>query len=185
VLSERAIWQKAQAEAHDRILAKLEEGTILSGRITSIRDFGAFVDLGEIDGLIPISELSWKMIKTPDEVVTIGDPVEVYVLRVDAANRRLTLSLKRTQPEPWDTVNERYTVGQVTEGTVSNLAPFGAFVNLEDGIEGLVHISELSTRVVTNPSECVYRGQKVRVMILNIDTEKRRIALSYRQAYGM
>ena len=125
------------------------------------------------------------MIKTPDEVVSIGDPVEVYVLRVDPPNRRLTLSLKRTQPEPWDTVNERYTVGQVTEGTVSNLAPFGAFVNLEDGIEGLVHISELSTRVVTNPSECVYRGQKVRVMILNIDTEKRRIALSYRQAYGM
>ncbi len=185
VLSERAIWQKAQAEAHDRILAELEEGAILSGRISSIRDFGAFVDLGEIDGLIPISELSWKMIKTPDEIVSIGDPVEVYVLRVDAANRRLTLSLKRTQPEPWDTVNERYTVGQVTEGTVSNLAPFGAFVNLEDGIEGLVHISELSSRVVTNPSECVYRGQKVRVMILNIDTEKRRIALSYRQAYGM
>ena len=168
-----------------RSLAKLEEGAIISGRVSSIRDFGAFVDLGEIDGLIPISELSWKMIKTPDEVVSIGDPVEVYVLRVDPANRRLTLSLKRTQPEPWDTVNERYTVGQVTEGTVSNLAPFGAFVNLEDGIEGLVHISELSTRVVTNPSECVYRGQKVRVMILNIDTEKRRIALSYRQAYGM
>jgi len=98
VLSERAIWQKAQAEAHDRILAKLEEGAIISGRVSSIRDFGAFVDLGEIDGLIPISELSWKMIKTPDEVVSIGDPVEVYVLRVDPANRRLTLSLKRTQP---------------------------------------------------------------------------------------
>ena len=185
VLSERALWQKAQAEAQDRVLAALEEGTILSGRVSSIRDFGAFVNVGEIDGLIPISELSWKMIKTPDEIVSVGDPVEVFVLRVDPDNRRLTLSLKRTQPEPWDNVNEKYATGQVIEGTVSNLAPFGAFVNLEDGIEGLIHISELSSRVVTNPSECVYRGQKVRVMILNIDTEKRRIALSYKQAYGM
>ena len=185
VLTERAIWQKAQAEAQDRVLAGLEEGTILTGRISSIRDFGAFVNVGEIDGLIPISEMSWRMIKTPDEIVTLGDPVEVYVLRVDPANRRLTLSLKRTQPEPWDSVHERFTTGQVIEGTVSSLAPFGAFVNLEYGIEGLVHISELSSRVVNNPSECVYRGQKVRVMILNIDTEKRRIALSYKQAYGM
>ena len=185
VLTERAIWQKIQSQAQERFISQLEEGALLAGKVTSIRDFGAFVNLGEVDGLIPISELSWKMIKTPDEVVSLGDTVEVYVLRVDQSNRRITLSLKRTQPEPWETVGERYKVGQIADGTVTNLAPFGAFVKLEDGIEGLVHISELSQRRVTNPKECVYQGQKIKVMVLSIDTQTRRIGLSYRQAFGL
>ena len=185
VLSERAIWQKRREEAQEQYLADLQEGTLLSGKVSSIRGFGAFVDVGEIEGLIPISELSWRMIKSPDEVVTVGDPVEVVVLRVERETRRLTLSLKRTQPEPWETVHERYEIRQIVQGTVTNLAQFGAFVKLEDGIEGLVHISELSQRRVTNPKECVYQGQHIRVMILTIDSEQRRIGLSYKQAFGL
>lgn len=184
VLSERAIWQRQQGEAQDRFLAGLEEGALLSGKVSSIRDFGAFVDLGGMEGLIPISELSWSMVKTPGDVVKVGDAVDVYVIRVDLDRRRLTLSLKRTQPEPWETVHQRYQVGQVAEGTVTNLVPFGAFVKLEEGIEGLVHISELSQRRVTNPRECVYQGQHVKVMVLTIDVETRRMSLSYKQAFG-
>ena len=185
VLSERAIWQKRRAEMQQRYLSELEEGALLSGKISSIRDFGAFVDLGDMDGLIPISELSWKMVKSPDEVVSVGDSVDVYVLRVDREKQRLTLSLKRTLPEPWETVHERYRAGQITQGTVTNLVPFGAFVKLEEGIEGLIHISELSPRRVNNPKECVYQGQQVSVMILSIDTDSRRISLSYKQAFGL
>ena len=185
VLSERAIWQKQQKEAQARYLSELAEGTLLAGKISSIRDFGAFVDLGEIDGLIPISELSWQIVKSPAEVVSVGDTVEVFVLRVDLERGRLTLSLKRTQPEPWETVHQRYQAGQITEGTVTNLVPFGAFVKLEEGIEGLIHISELSQRRVTNPKECVYQGQHIRVMVLTIDAETRRMSLSYKQAFGL
>ncbi|MCH8282911.1 MAG: S1 RNA-binding domain-containing protein [Chloroflexi bacterium] len=185
VLTERAIGQKRREEAQDQYLAELEEGTVLSGKVSSIRGFGAFVDVGEIEGLIPISELSWRMVKSPDEVVTVGDQLEVVVLRVERETRRLTLSLKRTQPEPWETVHDRYEIHQIVQGTVTNLAQFGAFVKLEDGIEGLIHISELSQRRVNNPKECVYQGQHVRVMILSIDSQQRRIGLSYKQAFGL
>lgn len=185
VLTERAIWQKRREEAQDQYLAELQEGTVLSGKVSSVRGFGAFVDVGEIEGLIPISELSWRMVKSPDEVVTVGDQLEVVVLRVERETRRLTLSLKRTQPEPWETVHDRYEIRQIVQGTVTNLAQFGAFVKLEDGIEGLIHISELSQRRVNNPKECVYQGQHVRVMILSIDSQQRRIGLSYKQAFGL
>ncbi len=185
IFTERAIWQRRRAEAQTEMLANLEEGQRLSGKVSSIRDFGAFVNLGDIDGLIPISELSWKMIATPDEVVSVGETVEVAVLRVDQERQRLTLSLKRTKPEPWDTVHERYRAGQMVEGTVTNIVPFGAFVRLEDGIEGLVHISELSQRRVENPRECVYQGQEISVLILSINSETRRIGLSYKQAFGL
>ena len=185
VLTERAIWQKLQSQAQERFIDQLEEGSLVDGKVTSIRDFGAFVNIGEVEGLIPISELSWRMVKTPDEVVSVGQPIQVQVLRVDKSNRRISLSLKRTQPEPWETVGERYKVGQITGGTVTNLMPFGAFVKLEDGIEGLVHVSELSQRRVNNPKECVYQGQNIQVLILSIDTQTRRIGLSYKQAFGL
>ena len=185
VLTERAIWQKLQSQAQERFIEQLEEGSLVDGKVTSIRDFGAFVNIGEVEGLIPISELSWRMVKTPDEVVSVGQPIQVQVLRVDKSNRRISLSLKRTQPEPWETVGERYKVGQITGGTVTNLMPFGAFVKLEDGIEGLVHVSELSQRRVNNPKECVYQGQNIQVLILSIDTQTRRIGLSYKQAFGL
>ena len=185
VMTERAIWRAKKDEARQRFIAQLEEGTMVTGQVTSLRGFGAFVNLGDVDGLIPMSELSWSMLKSADEAVSLGEEVTVQVLRVDRENQKVSLSLKRTMPEPWETVQERFSENQIVEGTVTRLMDFGAFVKLEDWIEGLVHISELSNRRVNNPKECVYLGQKVRVMILNIDAEKRRISLSYTKAYGM
>ena len=185
VLSERARWQQQQEAARGLFIAELEPGSLVTGRVTSLRDFGAFVNLGPMDGLVHISELSWTRVASPDEVVQVGQEVEVQVLKVDLETSRISLSLKRTLPEPWETVPERYNIGEIIEGTVTRIAEFGAFVRLEDSVEGLVHISELSPRQVTNPNECVYLNQKVKVMILDIDSEKRRISLSYKKAFGM
>ena len=185
VLSERALWQAKRDEARRQFIATLEEGTLVTGRVTSLRGFGAFLNIGQVDGLIPISELSWRMLRSPDEVISVGDQLTVQVLKVDRENQKISLSLKRIMPEPWETVPERYNEGDIVEGTVTRLADFGAFVRLEDWVEGLIHISELSPRRLSSPSEMVYQGQKVRVKILSIDTDKRRISLSFRQAYGM
>ena len=185
VLSERAIWQKKQEEERDLFIAELEEGTRVTGRVTSLRGFGAFVNLGKAEGLVHISELSWTRIKGPEEVVSVGQELDVQILKVDQETKRISLSHKRTLPEPWESVPERYNVGDIVDGTVTRLADFGAFVRLEDWVEGLVHISELSPRQVKNPSECVYVNQQVRVMILDIDPAKRRISLSYKKAFGM
>ena len=185
VLSERALWQKQQEAERDQFLATLQEGARVTGRVTSLRGFGAFVSLGKAEGLVHISELAWTRIKGPEEVVSVGQEVEVQIIKVDQETKRISLSLKRTQPEPWESVPERYNVGDVVNGTVTRLADFGAFVRLEDWVEGLVHISELSTRQVKNPSECVYVNQEIRVQILDIDPVRRRISLSYKQAYGM
>ena len=185
VLSERALYQKQQEEERDQFLATLEEGSRVSGRVTSLRGFGAFVNLGKAEGLVHISELSWSRIKGPEEVVSVGQELEVQILKVDPESKRISLSLKRTLPEPWETVPERYNVGDIVDGTVTRLADFGAFVRLEDWVEGLVHISELSPRQVKNPSECVYVNQQVRVLIMDIDPVKRRISLSYKKAFGM
>ena len=185
VLSERAIWQKQQDEERDAFIAELEVGSRVTGKVTSLRGFGAFVNLGKAEGLVHISELSWARIKEPAEVVSVGQELEVQIIKVDPETKRISLSLKRTLPEPWETVPERYNVGEIVDGTVTRLADFGAFVRLEDWVEGLVHISELSTRQVKNVSECVYVNQQVRVMILDIDPQKRRISLSYKKAFGM
>ena len=185
VLSERAIWQKQHEEERDRFIAELEEGTRVTGKVTSLRGFGAFVNLGRAEGLVHISELSWARVKGPEEVVSVGQELEVQILKVDPETKRISLSLKRTLPEPWETVPERYNIGDIVDGTVTRLADFGAFVRLEDWVEGLVHISELSPRQVKNPSECVYVNQQVRVMILDIDPVKRRMSLSYKKAFGM
>ncbi len=185
VLSERALYQQRRAEARRRFMEGLEEGTLITGKVTSLRGFGAFLNIGEADGLIPISELSWRMLKSPDEVVSVGDELTVQILKVDREAERISLSLKRTQPEPWDTVPERYNEGDIIEGTITRLADFGAFVRLEDWVEGLIHISELSPRRLNNPSEIVYQGQTVRAQILSIDPAKRRISLSYKKAYGL
>lgn len=185
VLSERALVQRRRDEAKARFIEQLEEGTVVTGKVTSLRNFGAFVNLGDADGLIPISELSWTMLRSPDQVVSVGDEVQAEVIQVNREKGQIALSLKRTQSEPWETVLERYSEGQIVEGTVTRLAEFGAFVKLEDWIEGLIHISELSPRRVNHPKECVYMGQKVTVMVLGIDPQKRRLSLSYKKAYGM
>jgi len=185
VLSERALWQQKREEAKRQLISEMEEGTRVTGKISSIRGFGAFVNLGAADGLIPISELSWAMIKDPSEVVSIGQEIEVHVLKIDPEAGRITLSLKRTLPEPWDSVPELFSVGQIVEGTVTRLADFGAFVRLENSVEGLVHISELSDREIKSPQECVHLNQNIRVQILDIDQTRRRISLSFKKAYGM
>ena len=185
VLTERAIWRRRQEEQRQQMVSQLQPGATLAGKVTSVRGFGAFVDIGGVQGLVHISELSWGTVKAPEDVVSVGEEINVYVLAVDPESQRINLSLKRTMPEPWETVPERYQIGEVVQGTVTNLAQFGAFVKIEEGVEGLVHISELSARVVNHPKECVYPGQSVRVMVVAIDSEHRRMSLSYRKAYGL
>ena len=185
VLSERAIWRAQKDEERKNYVDNLESGSLVSGVVTSIRGFGVFVDLGPADGLIPISEIAWSVLNSADEAVNTGDTIDVLVLNVDRDNQKITLSLKRTMPEPWESVHERYLEGQVVEGKVTRLAEFGAFVKVEQWIEGLIHMSELSNRQIKNAKECVYVGQNVRVMIIAIDQQKRRMSLSYKKAYGM
>jgi len=182
ILSERAAMREQREKEREHLLAELREGEVRHGRVTSITNFGAFVDLGGIDGLIHISELAWRHVKHPSEVVQVGDEVDVYVLSVDRERGRVGLSLRRLQPKPWETVLERYAIGQVVEGTVTKITPFGAFVRLEDGIEGLVHISERADRRVEHPREVVKEGETVRVRILRIDPEAKRMGLSLKQA---
>ncbi|NLG50602.1 MAG: S1 RNA-binding domain-containing protein [Chloroflexi bacterium] len=180
ILSERAAQREWRAQQREQLLEELAPGQVRSGIISSIRDFGAFVDLGGIDGLIHISELSWSRIKHPSEVVNVGDKVDVEVLNVDLDRQRIGLSLKRTRPDPWASVEERYQPGQVTEGTVVHVVDFGAFVELEPGVEGLVHISELE-QGATAAENVVREGQKVSVEVLNVEPERHRIGLSLRR----
>lgn len=185
ILSERAIWRQRQEEERLKFIKQVEIGATMPGKVVSVRGFGAFVDIGGVQGLVHISELSWGNVSAPEDVVKAGDEIYVYVLSVDPENQRISLSLKRTLPEPWETVPERYQIGEVVQGVVTKLAQFGAFVKLEEGVEGLVHITELSPRHVADPKECVYQGQSVKVMVLTIDSEHRRISLSYKKAFGM
>jgi len=140
------------------------------------------VDLGGADGLIHISELSWNLVRSPEEVVKVGDELNVFVLRVDAENKKIALSLWRLQPEPWETINERHTVGDIVSATITKLTNFGAFARVEDSVEGLIHISELSVRMITHPREVVGEGDDVKVKILRIEPERRRLGLSLKQA---
>ena len=168
------------------ILSKLKSGMRLQGTVSSIVDFGAFVDLGGIDGLIHISELSWNHVNHPSEVVKVGQEVEVEVLDVDLNRERISLGLKQTTEDPWRALVKKYPVGAIVESTVTKLVPFGAFVDLGEGIEGLVHISELANRHVENPETVVKSGEevfdKVQVKVMEIDLDRRRISLSMKSA---
>ncbi len=181
ILSEKEAEKEERAKRRQALLQELRKGEVRRGRVSSITKFGAFVDLGGVDGLIHISELSWGRVEHPSDVVKVGDEVEVFVLDVDRERERVSLSLRRLQPKPWETVLERYAIGQVVEGTVTRVVPFGAFVRLDDGIEGLVHISELADRYVAHPHEVVHEGDRVQVRILNIDPKAKRMGLSIRQ----
>jgi len=161
ILSERAAVRDARKENKEKLLTNLDKGAVVHGRISSIAGFGAFVDLGGADGLIHLSELSWGRVNHPSEVVKVGDEVDVQVLNVDKDKRRIGLSLRRLQPEPWKLVLDKYKVGQVVKGTITKLANFGAFARLEGDIEGLIHISELSTNRVNHPREVVHEGNAV------------------------
>jgi small subunit ribosomal protein S1 len=184
ILSERAAMQEWRKEQKEKLLDSLKEGDVFKGRVTSLADFGAFVDLGGADGLIHLSELSWSRVSHPRDVLQVGDEVEVYVLNIDIKRQRIGLSLKRLQPEPWSQVLEKYEIGQVVEATITKLANFGAFAQIGD-IEGLIHLSELTDANITHPREVVKEGDLVSVKIIRIDPERRRLGLSLKQAEGV
>jgi small subunit ribosomal protein S1 len=182
VLSRRAWLEQTQSEVRQTFLNQLEKGQIRKGVISSIVNFGAFVDLGGVDGLVHVSELSWKHIDHPQEVVQVGMPVTVEVLDVDHDRERVSLSLKATQEDPWQTFARTHQLGEIVPGKVTKLVPFGAFVRVADGIEGLVHVSELAERHVEIPEQVVTVNEEVMVKIIDIDLERRRISLSLKQA---
>ncbi|GAA4927627.1 MULTISPECIES: 30S ribosomal protein S1 [Nesterenkonia] len=182
VLSRRAWLEQTQSAVRSDFLNKLERGQVRKGHVSSIVNFGAFVDLGGVDGLVHVSELSWKHIDHPNEVVEVGQEVTVEVLEVDMDRERVSLSLKATQEDPWQTFARTHALGQIVPGKVTKLVPFGAFVRVEDGIEGLVHISELAVRHVDLAEQVVSVGDDVFVKVIDIDLERRRISLSLKQA---
>ena len=177
VLSRRAWLEQTQSEVRTTFLKELQKGQVRSGVVSSIVNFGAFVDLGGVDGLVHVSELSWKHIDHPSEVVEVGTEVTVEVLDVDMDRERVSLSLKATQEDPWQHFARTHAIGQVVPGKVTKLVPFGAFVRVEDGIEGLVHISELAERHVELPEQVVNVGDEIFVKVIDIDLERRRISL--------
>ena len=182
VLSRRAWLEESQKEQRGDFLNNLKPGERRRGVISSVVNFGAFVDLGGMDGLIHVSELSWKHIEHPNEVVTVGDEVDVEVLDVDYSKERISLSLKATQMDPWQVFAEGHAVGQLVYGRITKIVPFGAFVQVGDGIEGLVHISEMATHHVESPEQVVTAGEELWVKIIELDTARRRISLSIIQA---
>tara|TARA_B100001123_G_C15342776_1_gene1035705 strand:+ start:1022 stop:2233 length:1212 start_codon:yes stop_codon:yes gene_type:complete len=182
ILSERRAVRAEMDKVKAELIKNLSEGQVCKGKVTGISNFGAFVDLGGADGLIHISELSWNPVKSPNEVVEVGQDVDVYVLKVDTENNKIALSLKRLQQEPWANVSDKHQVGDLVEAKVTKLADFGAFARVEDSVEGLIHISELTSKSINHPQDVVAEGDSVRLKILRIEPERRRIALSLKQA---
>ena len=178
ILSERA----ARVEAGERaqILTRLQPGDHITGSVTNLCDFGAFVDLGGLEGLIHISELSWGRVGHPTDMLRRGQEIDVYVLSVDRENARIALSLKRLYPDPWKTVGDRYQIGQIVSGLVTNVVDFGAFACIEEGLEGLIHVSELAEGHFLHPRNVVEEGQHIEARILSIDSDARRLGLSLR-----
>ena len=179
VLSERATSQ--DDDRCQRVLDEISPGDVRRGYVTNLCSFGAFVDLGGAEGLVHVSELSWGRVEHPDQVLKPGEPVEVYVLEVDRERERVRLSVKRLQPDPWQSVEERYRVGQVLEAVVTHVVDFGAFARVEDGLEGLIHVSELADGGLVHPRDVVREGDVLTVRVLNIDGGRRRMGLSLRQ----
>src|ERR671913_462437 len=184
VLSRRAVLEEERKEQRQAILERLQPGLVIEGQISNIVEFGAFVDLDGIDGLIHISELSWSHVNHPSEILNIGDTVQVKVLDIDRDRQRISLGLKQTQEDPWQRVVDTYSVGDELEGKVTKVVAFGAFVEILEGVEGLVHISELAQQHVENPREIVAPGDEVKVKILEIDSERRRLSLSIKRVEG-
>jgi len=180
VLSRRAVLEEERKEERDRILTSLQEGDIVEGTVSNLVDFGAFVDLEGIDGLIHISELSWNHVDHPGEVVEVGEKVKVKVLEVDRERERISLGLKQTRKDPWQEIVERVSVGEQIQGRVTKLVSFGAFVEVAEGVEGLIHISELAEHHVETPDEIIRSGDEVDARIIDVDARRRRLSLSLR-----
>src|SRR5437588_11190857 len=182
VLSRRAWLEETQKEQREDFLANLKPGEVRRGTVSSVVNFGAFVDLGGMDGLVHVSELSWKHVDHPSSVVTVGDEIDVQVLEVDLDRERISLSLKATQQDPWQEFASNHRVGELVYGRVTKLVPFGAFVQVGEGIEGLVHISEMAQHHVDLPEQVVTPGEELWVKIIDLDLQRRRISLSSKQA---
>ena len=182
ILSERQAVQERRDVMKERLIEELSEGEVRKGRVSSICDFGAFVDIGGADGLVHLSELSWSRVRHPSEVLRVGQEVDVYVLGINAQDKKIALSIKRTQAEPWSRVAAQYEVGQLVRGTVTQLANFGAFARIEDGIEGLIHVSELVDDRLTHPKQVVSESDDLLLRIIRIDPQRRRMGLSLRRA---
>jgi small subunit ribosomal protein S1 len=182
ILSERQAVQERRDVMKERLIEELKEGEVRRGRVSSICDFGAFVDIGGADGLVHLSELSWSRVRHPSEILRIGQEVDVYVLGINSQEKKIALSIKRTQAEPWSQVAAKYEVGQLVRGTVTQLANFGAFARIEDGIEGLIHVSEITDERITHPKQVVKEGDELLLRIIRIDPQRRRMGLSLRRA---
>ncbi|WP_420838412.1 30S ribosomal protein S1 [Denitrobacterium detoxificans] len=182
VLSRRVLLEEGRKNERAEILSRLSKGMRLKGTVSSIVDFGAFVDLGGIDGLVHISELSWSHVNHPSEVVKVGEEVEVEVLDVDLQRERISLGLKQTKEDPWIKLVENYPAGSIIDGKVTKTVPFGAFVELGPNVEGLVHISEMSNKHIETPTQVVHAGDDVKVKVLEVNTDRRRISLSMKAA---
>jgi small subunit ribosomal protein S1 len=183
ILSERLAAQEWRQRRREELLDELKPGEVRHGVVSNLANFGAFVDLGGADGLVHISQLAWSRVNHPSEVLKVGQEVEVQVLSVDKEKKKIALSIKRAEVDPWTTVEQRYTPGQVVTGTITKIAPFGAFARIEDGIEGLIHLSELPAGM--DPKTNLHEGQQLQLRILRIDAERRRLGLSLRQAEEM
>jgi small subunit ribosomal protein S1 len=181
ILSERQAMQEQRESMRARLLLELEPGQIRPGTVTSVCDFGAFVDIGGADGLIHLSELSWKRVSHPSEMLKVGDRINVFVLSIDQHERKIALSLKRTQPEPWETITDQYQLGQMVRGTITQITTFGAFARLDDGIEGLIHVSELAEGRVAHPRNVVKEGEVLDLKVIRIDPARKRIGLSLKR----
>ena len=182
VVSRRAVLEESRAEARTELVSNLQEGQVLKGIVKNITDYGAFVDLGGIDGLLHVTDIAWKRINHPSEAIEVGQTVEVQVVRFNADNQRISLGMKQLQPDPWHDAETRFAIGTKLSGRVTNITDYGAFVELDEGVEGLVHVSEMSwTKKNIHPGKIVSTSQKIDVMILDIDIAKRRISLGYKQ----
>jgi small subunit ribosomal protein S1 len=181
ILSERAANPESRQSIKERVIDELEEGAVYTGRVTSIADFGAFVNINGADGLVHLSELSWERVQHPNEVLTVGQEVKVKVISVDKEKKRIGLSIRALQGDPWHEKVEKFKVGQLAEGTITRLTKFGAFARLEGDIEGLIHISELSENRINHPKEAVKEGDTLTLRVIRIDADQRRIGLSLRK----
>jgi small subunit ribosomal protein S1 len=181
ILSERAAQREWRQDQKERLLDELEEGETRHGVVSSLCNFGAFVDLGGADGLVHLSELAWRRVEHPSEVLQVGQELDVQIIGVDRDRRRIALSIKRLQPEPWSTVEERYQIGQLVTSKITKITDFGAFAQIDEDIEGLIHISEISDERIAHPKDVLQEGQEQTVRIIRIDADRQRMGLSLRR----
>jgi small subunit ribosomal protein S1 len=182
VVSRRAILEESRAEQRAEVIAKLSEGDVVDGVVKNITEYGAFVDLGGVDGLLHVTDMAWRRVNHPSEILSIGETLKVQVIKVNKETHRISLGIKQLQADPWDSVEQKYPLGSVHKGRVTNITDYGAFVELEAGVEGLVHVSEMSwTKKNVHPGKIVSTSQEVEVMVLDIDTAKRRVSLGLKQ----